>query len=186
MIRVGCSQACADCAAGWHNGRETQHAIADLLACSSEGDSSSETEARRDAMGFGASLPADGQRRKARAAPRLACAPPPDARVRAFRLAKQGRADFDLCHTATHASRTMLHIFFRFARFQSTNQTIIDSHPSLMIESPSSAKRHIRHTNENPRKTGKFVHANRVGELNKVPRARHLAVPCGKKERSDG
>ena len=31
-------------------------------------------------------------------------------------------------------------------------------------------------------KTGKFVHANRVGKLNKVPRARRLAVPCGKKK----
>ena len=59
----------ANRAAGWHNGCETQHAIADLLACRSEGDSSSEAKARRDTMGFGASLPADGQRQKARAAP---------------------------------------------------------------------------------------------------------------------
>lgn len=115
-------------------------------------------------MGFGASLPADGQRRKAGAAPRPACAPPPNARVRVFRLAKQDRADFDLCHPATHASRTMLrppatcaaramlHKFFRFVRFQSTNQTITASHSALPIESPSSANRHIKHTNENPRK----------------------------------
>lgn len=98
-------------------------------------------------MVFGASLPADGQRQKAGAAPRLACAPPPNARVRVFRLAKQGRADFDLCHPATHASRTMLHHpatrasramlhkLFRFARFQSTNRTILASHLAFLIES---------------------------------------------------
>ena len=59
----------ANRAAGWHNGCETQHAIADLLACRSEGDSNSEAKSQQDAMGFGASSPADGQRQKARAAP---------------------------------------------------------------------------------------------------------------------
>ena len=137
-------------------------------------------------MGFGASLPADGQRQKARTAPGLACAPPPNARVRAFRLAKP--KDCLRSSTPRTTPKTMLHKFSRFARSQSANQTITGSHSALPIESPSSANRHVRHTHEYPRKTGKFVHgkeaAGSINPTRKQKRAnRHAAsAPNGKKK----
>ena len=124
-------------------------------------------------MGFGASLPADGQRQKAgatsakpastlRASPcatpgdrEPACAPSPHAchRATASLLAPRPRAPIPYT-----TPKTKLHNFFRFARSQSPNQTITASHLAFPIESPSSANRHVRHTHERPRKTGKFVH----------------------------
>ena len=118
-------------------------------------------------MGFGASLPADGQRQKARAAP--------------GRLAR--RPSFVATPGGLRDGRPSLRKFSRFARFRAANRTVFRLQSCPSQQNPSSECYYVLFAKtDRTKREDLCTLKERGGEFDGVQLARRLAVPYDKKK----